>query len=273
MIMSLTNRVFRYVALCIIAFIFIFPILWITITSLKNPIDATSFLIWSFKPVWSNYADAWRTGGFQESFYNTLLISVGTVILSACAGLLMAYSIVRSPVYGKQLLNGGLLTLRILPEMVFLLPLYVLYRRTGLFDTKIGMILAFQILTLPYSVWLLKSFILDVPEELENAARIDGCSEWMLLWRITFPIIIPGIAASVVLTFITVWTSLLFPLALSFSKAQTVSVSISSFKGFGAFNWPIMAAAALIVTVPQIILFAFINRYLISGLTAGAVKG
>jgi multiple sugar transport system permease protein len=267
------KKLFTYLALSLLSLVFLFPVLWMGMTSIKMPVDATNFWILPRNPQWGNYLKAWQTAGFGKAFLNTFEIGIGTVLVSLLAGLPMAYSLARFRLPGQRLVSSSLLTLRIIPEMVFLLPLFVLYRRSGLFDTKLGMVLAFQILTLPFSVWLLRSFIQGVPEELENAARIDGCSEASILWRITVPIILPGVVTSCILAFITVWTSLMFPLALAYSEAQTVSVAIAGFKGYGAFNWPVMAAAALIVTIPQIIMFSLINRYLVSGYTLGAVKG
>jgi ABC-type glycerol-3-phosphate transport system permease component len=270
--MRLLNKSLIYIGLCLLSLVFVFPILWMAVTALKQPVDASEFWVWTTAPQWQNFADAWNTAGFSDAFLNTFEIGIGTVLVSLLAGLPMAYSLVRYTLRGKEVYSSSIILLRILPEMVFLLPLYVIYRKTGLFDTKLGMVLAFQILTLPYAVWLLRSFVAGVPEELENAARIDGCSEFELLWRITFPLILPGVVTVSILTFITVWTSLMFPLTLAYSKAQTVAVAISSFKGYGTFNWPIMAAAALCVTVPQIFMFSFINKYLVAGYTMGAVK-
>lgn len=267
-----TRKIITYLLLAVLSIIFIFPILWMVMTSLKTPIQAANFLSLPTIPQWKNYLDAWKTAGFGEAFINTFEIGIGTVLLSTIAGLPMAYSLVRYTVRGSTLTSNSMLVLRVIPETVFLLPLYVLFRKTGLFDTKLGMILAFQIITLPYSVYLLKSFIMGVPEEIENAARIDGCSEFEVPWRITLPLIMPGVLTSAILSFIAVWTSLLFPLTLAYSKAQTVSVAISGFKGYGTFNWPVMAAAAICVTVPQIIMFSLINKYLVAGYTMGAVK-
>jgi ABC-type glycerol-3-phosphate transport system permease component len=261
-----------YLLLILLSIVFLFPILWMVMTSLKTPIQAANFMSLPSIPQWKNYIEAWQTAGFGDAFLNTFEIGIGTVALSLIAGIPMAYSLVRYSVRGSTVTSNGMLVLRVIPETVFLLPLFVLFRKTGLFDTKIGMILAFQIVTLPYTVYLLKSFIQGVPDEIENAARIDGCSEVEVPWRITLPLILPGVLTSAILSFIAVWTSLLFPLTLAYSKAQTVSVAISSFKGYGTFNWPVMAAAAIIVTVPQIIMFSMINKYLVAGYTMGAVK-
>jgi ABC-type glycerol-3-phosphate transport system permease component len=262
----------RYFLLILLSVLFLFPVIWMMLTAVKTPVAAASIQSFPTDPQWGNFVKAWNTAGFGKAFTNTVVIGLGTVLLSLVAGLPMAYSICRYPVKGKSVISSGIVAMRILPEMVFLIPLFVLFQKTGLYDTQIGMILAFQILTLPYTIWLLRSFILGIPEELEQAARIDGCSEVQVLTRVTLPLVLPGVVTSGILAFITVWTSLMFPLALAYSKSQTVAVAISSFKGYGAFNWPIMAAAALIVTMPQIVLFSMINKYLVSGYTMGAVK-
>jgi len=261
-----------YPVLIFISILFVFPILWMAMTALKTPIQATNFLSLPTQPQWHNFADVWKTSGFGNAFLNTFEIGLGTVLISLLVGIPMAYSVVRYPVRVTNFAGNSMLFMRIIPETVFLLPLYVIFRKTGLFDTKIGMILAFQIITLPYTIWLLRSFIMGVPDEIENAARIDGCAEIEILWRITLPLILPGVLTSSIMAFISVWTSLLFPLTLAYSKAETVSVAISAFKGYGTFNWPVMAAAAVCITIPQILMFSLINKYLVAGYTMGAVK-
>lgn len=263
-----------YFLLTVISFFFIFPVIWIFVTSLKNSVDASHFFQFTNGIHFENYVEAWNSAGFKTSFLNTIIIAVGTVVISLLIGFPAAYALVRSPIGKKfkSFFNVSINSMRVIPEMVFLIPLFVLYQRTKLYDTLPGMIFAFQILTLPYCILLLCNFIRGIPEELEEAARIDGCPEKRILTKVMVPLVMPGIVTSGILAFISVWTGLMFPLALSYSKAQTVAVSISTFKGYGAFNWPVMAAASLMVTIPQIILFAFCNKYLITGYTMGAVK-
>ncbi len=272
--MKKLGMIVPYVLLTLLALFFIFPVIWILVTSLKLPVDAKDFFQFSAPLQFKNYVDAWNSGGFSRSFVNTLIISIGTVVVSLFAGFLMAYALIRSPIGEriKSFFKKGVNSMRIIPEMVFLIPLFVLYQQTKLYDTKLGLILAFQVLTLPYTILLLCNFISDLPSDLEWAARLDGCSERKVLTKIVLPLTMPGIVTSGILAFITVWTSLMFPLALAYSNAQTIAVSISSFKGYGSFNWPVMAAASLIVTIPQIMLFSACNKYLISGYTLGAVK-
>ena len=264
----------RYVLITIISLFFAFPVIWVLVTSLKRPVDATSFFQFTAPPKFENYLEAWRNSGFANAFMNTLVISIFTVLISLFAGFLMAYAIMRSPIGSRirKFFFNGVYSMRIIPEMVFLIPLYILYQETRMYDTIIGLILAFQVLTLPYCIMLLCNFIRDIPGDLEWAARLDGCSEAKVMSRVVLPLCMPGIVTSGILAFIAVWTALMFPLALAYSRATTVAVSISVFKGYGSFNWPVMAAASMIITIPQILLFAFCNKYLISGYTMGAVK-
>ena len=171
-------RIATYLALVVLCLLFASPLLWVAWTSLKRPVDAAALPpVWVFEPQWNNYVEAWTHRGFARAFLNTTVIGLGTVFVSTAAGVPMGYSLARSPIRGKEAIGTSILVLRMLPEMIFLLPLYAIYRRVGLFDTWTGMVLAFQILTLPFAVWLLRGFILQVPAELEDAARVDGCSE------------------------------------------------------------------------------------------------
>src|SRR5262249_12147310 len=137
----------------------------------------------------------------------------------------------------------------------------------------IGIVLAFQIFNMPYSAWLIRQFIGEVPVELDEAALIDGASAWQVLWRVIVPTIRPGLVAAAVLSFIAVWPNLLLPLALTYSAPPMVATTIANFKGYGSFDWPVMAAAALISLAPQLLFFLFAQKYIIKGLTLGAVKG
>ena len=156
---------------------------------------------------------------------------------------------------------------------MFMLPLYVIFQQTGLFDTQLGIILAFQIFNMPLSAWLIRQFVSEVPAELDEAALLDGASLWQVLWHVIIPTIRPGIVAAAVLSFIGVWTNLLLPLALTYSATPMVATTIANFKGYGSFDWPVMAAAAIISLAPQFLFFLFAQKYIIKGLTLGAVKG
>ena len=268
------SKIGNYSGLIVLSLLFIFPVAWLIWTSLKLPVQAAAIPpVWVFTPQWSNYVDAWTDRGFSDALINTVIIGLGSVVVSTILGLPLGYGLARSPIRGKRTIDLGILLLRILPEMIFLIPLYGIYRKIGLFDTWTGMILAFQIVTLPFAVWLLRGFVESVPADVEDIARVDGCTEFQVLTRITLPLILPGIVASAMFTFVSVWGGLLFPLVLGYSRAETISVAIANFRGYGNFQWPVMAAGAVIAMVPQILFFGFVQRHLVAGLTAGSVKG
>jgi multiple sugar transport system permease protein len=126
---------------------------------------------------------------------------------------------------------------------------------------------------MPYSAWLIRQFVSEVPVELDEAALLDGASKWQVLWFVIVPTIRPGIVAAAVLSFIGVWTNLLLPLALTYNETPMVATTIANFKGYGTFDWPVMAAAAIVSLVPQFLFFLFAQKYIVKGLTLGAVKG
>ncbi len=270
----LTKLTTVYALLLLLSLVFLMPVFWTFVTSLKTSREAFALPPqWIFTPHWSNYIDAWNSRDFARSFYNTVIIGLGSVGLTLILAVPMAYSLVRFRTKLSSALGVWLIGAYLLPEMLFMIPLFTIYNKIGLYDTKLGLILAYQIFNLPYSVWLLKGFIAQVPRELEEAALVDGCSESRILWRIVLPLIAPGIAATAILAFITIWVVLLIPLSLSYSNASTVAISIANFKGYGAFNWPLMAAGCIIAILPQTLFFVLVQKYIIAGLTMGSVKG
>lgn len=265
---------FVYAGLVLASLFFLGPIIWTVLTSLKVQRDALAIPpVWWFSPRWENYPAAWGSQDFARSFFNTVVVGLATVLVSLVLAVPAAYAFARHALRGKGLMEIWFLLVRMLPEMLFIIPLYALYRRFHLYDTLAGLVLVFQIYNLPYSIWMLRQFITEIPYEIEEAARMDGCSEWQVMTRITTPLIAPGLVAAAILAFIVVWTNLLFPLALTYNEAKIISIAVANFKGYGAFNWPVMAAASIIAIVPQAAFFLFIQRHLVRGLTLGAVKG
>jgi ABC-type glycerol-3-phosphate transport system permease component len=267
-------RLATYGALGFLSAVFLAPVAWMILTALKTQREAlASPPVWTFEPQWHNFLSAWTSNDFGTSFLITTSVSVFSVVLTLLLAVPAGYALAR---YRRRWLTAyevAIMVVRMLPEMLFMLPLYVLYQRTALFDTQIGIILAFQIFNVPYSAWLIRQFVGEVPVELDEAARLDGASVRQVLWCVIVPTIRPGIVAAAVLSFIAVWTNLLLPLALTYNKTPMVATTIANFKGYGSFDWPVMAAAAIISLTPQFIFFLFAQKYIIKGLTLGAVKG
>jgi multiple sugar transport system permease protein len=261
-------------ALAVIALVFLAPLIWMVLTALKTQREAVaSPPVWVFEPQWHNFISAWTSNDFGRSFLITPSVSVFSVLLTLLLSVPAGYVLAR---YRRGWLSGfevGIMIIRMLPEILFMLPLYVLYQETALFDTQIGIILAFQIFNMPYSAWLIRQFVTEVPVELDEAALIDGATAWQVLWHVIVQTIRPVLVAAAVLSFIAVWTNLLLPLALTYSDTPMVATTIANFKGYGSFDWPVMAAAAIIALAPQFLCFLFAQKFIIKGLTLGAVKG
>lgn len=276
----MTNRVRRRL-ITIIAYFFailtiagtIFPILWIFSISLKTQRDAFAMPpVWIFKPVWSNYARIWQTAGFAHAFTNSVAVTLVGVSLSLVVGIPAAYALNQLAFRGKGFISIWLLITYMFPEFLFIIPMYVLYQKLGLYDTQIGLALVYQVFVLPFVIWLMRGFLNDVPAELEDAARIDGCSRLQALIQIYLPLTAPGISATAILSAIWIWNEITIALALTFDTAKTVTVAAAGFRGYAAIDWGGMTAASIVSIVPMLLFAAFAQRYIVEGLTLGAVK-
>ncbi len=263
-----------FLTLALISVVFLAPIVWIALTALKTQREALALPpVWVFSPQWHNFVTAWESNDFGRSFLITTSVSILSVALTMALAIPAGYVLAR---YQRRWLSGfeiGIMIIRMLPEILLMLPLYAIYQQVGLFDTQLGIILAFQIYNMPYAAWLIRQFVSDVPVELDEAALLDGASIWQVLWRVIVPIIRPGIVAAAILSFIAVWTNLLLPLALTYNQTPMVATTIANFKGYGSFDWPVMAAASIVSLLPQFIFFLFAQKHIVKGLTLGAVKG
>jgi multiple sugar transport system permease protein len=268
----------------VIYFLFaLFPIVWMVLISLKSTDElfTTQFV---FTPTTDNYyaiifGDPRASAGvvakqdFPRNFLNSLVVSSGAVAVSLLVGVPAAYALARYNFKGKDNLAFTFLSFRFAPELVVIIPLSLIYRQLGLYDSYFGIIWVYQLITLPLLIWVLRSYFEDISPDIEQAAMIDGYPWYQIFWKILLPLVRPGLAAAALLAFVFAWNNFIFPLVLGASNVQTVTVSalgyISSAQAF--FNR--MAAAAVISSLPQIILALSIQRYLIRGLSFGAVKG
>jgi multiple sugar transport system permease protein len=261
----------------------VLPFFWILITSLKEPRDMLSVpptLV--FRPTVENYEAIFigRQRGlyasarpdFPRFFVNSVIISSGAVLLSVVAGVLAAYALARYTFPLKEGLAFLFLSFRFAPFITFLIPLYILYQRLGLYNTYPGLILAYQLITLPFTIWMLRSFFMDIPLEVEEAAKIDGCSWWGVLTRVILPLSLPGVAVTVILGFMFSWNAFNYPLMLAGRQTFPVTVGAIQFISYEQVLWGQMAAASLVAVVPQLLLSLLVQKYIVRGLTMGAVR-
>ena len=266
-------------ALTVLYFIFaLFPVAWMIVLSLK-PQDKLFTTYFQFEPTLAAYREilgpAGGQGGstFLRFFANSLIVSLGAVLVSLVVGVPAAYAFARWNFRGGESLLFTLLSFRFAPELMVIIPLLVIYRRLGLFDTHLGLIWVYQLITLPLIVWILRSYFQDLTPELEQSALLDGYNRPQAFLKVAVPLIRPGLAAAGLLAFIFAWNSFIFPFALTGSNAQTVTVGSLSFLGGATPRYNLTAAAALIALIPPLLLALSIQRFLVRGLTFGAVKG
>jgi multiple sugar transport system permease protein len=261
----------------------VFPFFWILLTSLKQPLDviaAPPKLL--FEPTLDNYAGIFigrQRGAYASArpdfplfFLNSVIISGGAVLLSFLAGVPASFALARYRFRFKEQLAFLFMSFRFAPFIAFLIPLYILFQRTGLYNTYHGLILAYQIITLPFVIWMLRSFFMEIPLEVEEAAKIDGCSWWGVLTRVIVPLSLPGIAVTLILGFMFSWNAFNYPLMLAGRQTFPVTVGAIQFISYEQVLWGQMAAASLVAVVPQLILSLFVQKYIVRGLTMGAIR-
>lgn len=265
--------------LTIVYFIFaLFPIVWIFLLSLKSQ-DQLFTTYFQFTPTLDAYkavmglSSATESVPFMRYFLNSLIASIGAVAISLLVGVPAAYAFARFKFRGSNDMLFTLLSFRFAPELMVIIPVYVIYQRLHLFDTHIGLIWVFQLITLPLIVWILRSYFQDLTPELEQSALLDGYTRTQAFIKVVLPLVKPGLAASALLAFIFAWNSFIFPFILTGSNAQTVTVGALAFMGGAKPRYNLTAAASIISLIPPMVLALSIQRYLVRGLTFGAVKG
>jgi multiple sugar transport system permease protein len=271
------------VATIVLLFWTVFPFVWILLTSLKSPGDIISVPPkFVFAPTFDNYAAlvigeqrgqyASTRPDFPRFFLNSIIISVGAVALSVAAGIPAAYALARFNFPLKNALAFVFMSFRFVPFLAFVIPLYLLYQQVGLYNTHAGLIFAYQLITLPFTIWMLRSFFQEIPLEIQEAAKIDGCSWLGVLTRVILPLSMPGISVTVILGFIFCWNAFNYPLMLAGRQTFPVTVGAIQFISYEQVLWGQMAAATIVAALPQLVLSLMVQKYIVRGLTMGAVR-
>jgi len=251
-----------------------FPFFWTFMTSIKEPVDAFSTPpVWLFEPTTANYARLWLDFGFSTFLWNSVIVTTGVVVISLSIGCLAGYALARySGKLGFWLLMVALV-FRALPHTVFLIPYYEFTRMVGLYDTHIVLILILVAINQPFTIWMMRSFFMNIPKELEESAMMDGCNQFQSFMKAIVPVMWPGIITTGLFTFLLAYNEFLIPLTLTATKASTMPVAISQFGADDIKYWSMSAAGAVSITLPIIALIVVFQKRIVSGLVAGAVKG
>jgi trehalose/maltose transport system permease protein len=256
--------------------ILLFPLYYAVITSFKSGTDVFRVDYWPTAAEIGNYAAVFAEQPFARNIWNSFLVSVLVVGLSLLLGLTAALALGRFRFRGRVVLLFAVLGVSMFPQVAVLSGMFGLIRTLGLFNSPLGLVLSYLIFTLPFTVWVLTSFIRELPVEIEEAAVMDGAGPWTLLTRIFLPMMAPAMITTGLLAFIIAWNEFLFALTFTLSNDQrTVPVAIALITGGSEFEvpWGRIMAASVIVTVPLIALVLIFQRRIVSGLTAGAIKG
>ncbi len=255
------------------------PIYWMFVISARSRVqlfDRPNFIIHSFFE--ENYINVIKNETFRGYMVNSIIISTANAILVAILALLATYALSRWRLAGADNIFFWTITNRMAPPAVFLLPLYLLFTGTfkvgdwRLYDTRIGLILLYCVFNLPFSIWLLQGIIDSIPVELDEAALVDGAGVGMVLWRIIIPLAAPGLATAAILSWVFAWNEYLFAATLTSVDARTITTGLAEFVTVTGTNWGEMAAVATLTLIPSLVFVSFVQRYIVIGLTFGAVK-
>jgi len=265
-----------YAVLILLAVFCLFPIVWTFLTSIKvdDDIVTRDMVYLPTRFTFDHYVKIWTQSDYPTLVFNSLVVTTVTVVICLLAGTIAAYSFSRFNYAGRSQLMLGYLVVRMFPAVLMIIPLFVLMRSVGLLDSKIGLALAYTSFLLPLFVWMMKGFFDAAPKELESAARIDGSTRFGAMSRIVVPIARNGLVATSVFVAIAAWNEFLFALMLTTSQgARTWPVGLQLMVGEFQLPWGMLAAGGMISIVPVVVMFAIVQRVMVAGITAGAVKG
>ena len=268
-----TQLTLRYIVAITLTLFFIFPVYWLFIISFKTPDE-----IFAFPPVWypesiqfANYRVLFKDGD-AETVWNSLILAGVSTVIAMVLGTICAYSLVRFKTGGENL-AVWIISQRMMPPIAIAFPIFLLYVFFGWVDSFHGLIILYTAFSLPYVIWMMRGYIEDLPLELEESALVDGCTRWEVLWKVVFPMVRSGLFATAVFTFVFAWNDFLFALVLTRTEFITYTVQVTHYFGGQSNFWAKIAAMSVLGTIPVFFTVATLQRYLVRGISMGAVKG
>lgn len=254
----------------------LFPFYYAVVSSFKGGSDLFTVEYWPARISLENYREVLTEGSFPSNILNSVMVATGVVVLSLFLSVTASYALARVSFRGKGLLLLTILSVSMFPQVAVLSGLFELLRQLGLFNRLPGLVLANMVLTLPFTVWVLTTFMRDLPKEVEEAAIMDGAKPWTIVFKVFMPMMWPSLVTTGLLAFISAWNEFLFALTFTLTEeSRTVTVAISQISGsvMNQLPWGKIMAASVIVTIPLVVLVLLFQRKIVAGLTAGAVKG
>jgi ABC-type glycerol-3-phosphate transport system permease component len=270
------RRGWMYLAMIAVAAFALFPVYWVVITSLKpwREIYTRTPDLWPNDPQWGRYPDVLGEGHVGRALMNSLIVASATMIVTLFIGSMAAIALSRFNIPARRIVLMLVLLTQLFPLVVLVIPLFVMMREAGLIGTYWSLVTTYLAFTLPLTIWIMRGFLLSIPEELEHAARIDGATRLGALVRVILPLAAPGLATTAVLCFLEGWKE--FLLALTFlneEERKTVPLVLQSFVGRGDTDWGSVMATSVLYTLPVAVVFLLLRKHLMTIRTAGAIKG
>ncbi|WP_199613993.1 carbohydrate ABC transporter permease [Paenibacillus alkalitolerans] len=272
---SLSRQIITYAALALLLIFALFPLYWMFNTSFKPQSEIYNMVptFWPEQFTWSAYVKLVAEKNFLANVKNSLVVSLIVALFSILFSVLAAYAISKLKFRGKRIISSGILYAYLMPRAVLFIPLYMLVSSIGLNDSIYGLILIYPTITIPYATWMLISYFKSIPDEIEEAAMIDGCSRIRTLTSIIFPLSAPGIAATFIFAFTLCWSEYLYALVVvSKSADKTITLGLADMIVGDVFAWGPLMGGSIIASIPVVIMYLFTSKYMVSGMTVGGVK-
>lgn len=274
---SVPVRVLQYAALAGFVVFLGFPLLWLFSTAFKSPFELTRIEPTLFPTDWTlgNFATALRQNQLPRALLNSLIVAVSTAVITTVIALPAAYALARYRSKVRTVSIGWILVSQVFPFILIVIPVFIVLRNLGLLDTLAGLVLVYVVWSLPFTLWMLQGYVAAIPVDLEEAAATDGASQLAVLRQVIFPLLLPGLVATSMFAFISAWNEFFFALVIIQTPSlATAPLLLARYVGAeGSVNLGPLAATALLTTLPSLIIFAIVQRKLISGMLTGAVKG
>jgi len=271
-----TKRILTYVLLILATVLLVFPFIWMVSTSLKSSAEIFAEVPKWFPndPTLNNYRTLFQETGFLQYFKNSVIVAVTTTIVTLFVAIFFSYGLSRFRFRGRALFLNSLLVSQMFPLVLLIIPIFAIFIKLNLIDSYLSLILAYCTFAVPFATLMMKSYFDGIPKDMEEAAFIDGCTPVSAIFRVVIPLSAPGIAAVGLFSFILSWQEFIFALTLTNSdNMRTLPVGISLMVGNREVLWGQLMAASTMVTAPVVIVFIYFQKYLISGMTMGGVKG
>ena len=264
-----------YIPLGLLMVFILFPYIWTFITSIKPATElyTADFQFLPVEPTWFNYVQVLSEKKFILGARNSIIVAVSTSVVTLIIALMAAYACSRYKFKGKKYVLVGFLLIYMFPPVLLLMPLFVVMKNLMLLNTFTSLVVAYCTFSIPFAIWLLTGFMNDIPVELEEAGIVDGCNRFNAFVRIIFPVMAPGVVAALIYIFIYSWNEFIFANMFTVTNTKTIPIIIYSFIGENNIDWGLLTSGGILTGLPIIIMFMFIQKNLVRGLTSGGIKG